>query len=161
MARVLIIGCGCRGEALARELGAAGHAVRGTTRNPERKQAIEAAGAEAFIGDPDRVGTLIPAFAGVTVMCLLLGSATGSPEQLSALHTTRLEMLLQRTIDTTIHGLLYEATGTIDEELLGAGADLVRAKCEHDRIGYRILRADKASWLTEAIGAIGALLAPE
>ena len=32
VARVLIVPCGCRGQALARELRAAGHAVRGTTR---------------------------------------------------------------------------------------------------------------------------------
>ena len=35
MARVLIVPCGCRGRALAAELAAAGHAVRGTTRSPE------------------------------------------------------------------------------------------------------------------------------
>ena len=35
MARVLIVGCGGRGQALARELAAAGHAVRGTTRSPQ------------------------------------------------------------------------------------------------------------------------------
>ena len=34
MARVLIVGCGGRGRALARELVAAGHTVRGTTRDP-------------------------------------------------------------------------------------------------------------------------------
>ena len=36
MARVLIVGCGGRGQALARELVAAGHAVRGMTRDPAR-----------------------------------------------------------------------------------------------------------------------------
>ncbi|HWF35957.1 MAG TPA: hypothetical protein VG295_11300, partial [Solirubrobacteraceae bacterium] len=77
MARILIVGCGCRGQQLAGELRAAGHAVRGTTRDPGRQPAIEAAGAEPFVADPDRVGTLIPAFAGVAVMCLLLASAAG------------------------------------------------------------------------------------
>ena len=43
MARVLIVGCGGRGQALARELVAAGHAVRGTTRDPARADAIAAA----------------------------------------------------------------------------------------------------------------------
>jgi uncharacterized protein YbjT (DUF2867 family) len=161
MARVLIVGCGCRGQELARELRAAGHAVRGTTRDPDRVKDIEAAGAEPFLADPDRIGTLFPAFAGVTVMCLLLGSATGTQAQLSALHTTRLEMLLTRTIDTTIHGLLYEATGTIDEQILAAGARLVKRKCDESKIPYAILSASKASWLTEAQSAIEALLAPK
>ena len=34
MARVLIVPCGCRGRALAARLAAAGHVVRGTTRDP-------------------------------------------------------------------------------------------------------------------------------
>jgi uncharacterized protein YbjT (DUF2867 family) len=159
MARVLIVGCGCRGRELARELHTVGYAVRGTTRNPERAKEIEAAGAEPFLADPDRIGTLVPALAGVTVMCLLLASATGTPEHLEALHTTRLEMLLQRTIDTTIHGLLYEAHGTVDDEVLAAGAELVHRKCEQSQIRYRILRASEDTWLTEAVGAIEALLA--
>ncbi|HEX5146304.1 MAG TPA: hypothetical protein VFV85_04720, partial [Conexibacter sp.] len=66
MARVLIVGCGCRGQALARELRARGHAVRGTTRDEAGRAAIEAAGAEAWIGDPDRIATISYALDGVT-----------------------------------------------------------------------------------------------
>lgn len=161
MARVLIIGCGRRGQELARELVAAGHTVRGTTRDPERRREIQAAGAEPFLADPDRIGTLIPAFAGVSVMCILLGSATGTPEQISALHTARLEMLLRRTIDTTIHGLLYEARGTADPAVLAAGAKLVQAKCEESRIPYALLKAAQSDWLISALGAIERLLARE
>ena len=78
VARVLIVGCGCRGQALAR--GAAsrtGHAVRGTTRDPARSAEIAAAGAEPYVGDPDRIGTLMDALAGVTILCWLMGSASG------------------------------------------------------------------------------------
>src|SRR5262245_63074376 len=88
MARVLIVGCGCRGQALARSLTAEGHAVRGTTRDPDRLAAIEATGAEAVLGDPDRIGTLLYAFDGVTIVCWLMGDVADT-----ALHTTRLEML--------------------------------------------------------------------
>jgi uncharacterized protein YbjT (DUF2867 family) len=161
MARVLIIGCGCRGQALARELITRGHAVRGTTRDPRRRPAIEATGAEAFIGDPDRVGTLIPALDRTTVMCVLLGSATGTPEHLTALHTTRLEMLLQRTIDTTIHGITYEATGTIPQKILAQGAELTKAKCTQNSIPHRILTPAPDQWLNTSIGAIEALLATD
>src|ERR687897_2702608 len=79
MARVLIIGCGCRGQALARELRAAGHAVRGTTRDPARFAAIEAAGAEPYLGDPDRIATLMEALAGVSIVCWLMGTAGAAP----------------------------------------------------------------------------------
>ena len=60
--------------------------MRGTTRDPARRGAIEAAGAEPFVGDPDLVATLAPALEHVGVACLLLGSATGAPEHLAALH---------------------------------------------------------------------------
>ena len=39
MARVLIVGCGCRGQSLAAALGE--HAVRGTTRSAERLPELE------------------------------------------------------------------------------------------------------------------------
>ena len=64
VARVLIVPCGCRGRALAAELVAAGHAVRGTTRAQASAEAIRAAGAEPYLGDPDRIGTLMDALVG-------------------------------------------------------------------------------------------------
>jgi uncharacterized protein YbjT (DUF2867 family) len=146
MARCLIIGCGCRGRSLATELIAAGHAVRGTTRDPERAGEIEAIGAEAVVGDPDVVATLARSLEHVSVACVLLGSAVGSPEQLAALHGTRLEMLLTRMIDTTVHGIVYEASGSVDRALLDAGAALVRERCEDARIPFALLDADPAGW---------------
>ena len=120
MARVLIVGCGCRGRALARSLLAGGHAVRGTTRDPERAAEIAASGAEPFVGDPARVGTLTPALDGVAVVCLLLGSATGTPRELETLHGSRLEMMLLRIIDTTVRAVAYEAVGTVEQPVLDA-----------------------------------------
>jgi len=162
MARVLIVGCGCRGQALARELRARGHAVRGTTRSQARRGEIEAAGAEVWIGDPDRVATIHYALADVTVLCWLMGSAQGSPEELAALHGSRLKMLLERTIDTTVRGLLYEAAGTVDPALLDAGGETVRAACGKSEIPHALLDADPAqhgAWLAAALAAIDELLA--
>ena len=68
MARVLIVGCGCRGRALAAELVAAGHTVRGTTRDPARAELIRAAGAEPCVADADRIGALMDAVVGVSVL---------------------------------------------------------------------------------------------
>jgi hypothetical protein len=157
MARVLIVGCGCRGRGLARALRARGHAVRGTTRDPARCPQIEEAGAEAYVGDPDRVATLGPALAHVGVACLLLGSAVGTDEQLTALHGTRLDMLLERMLDTTVRGIVYEAAGTIEPALSAAGAERVRHACERSLIPYALLTADPgdhAGWLTAAGGAV-------
>jgi uncharacterized protein YbjT (DUF2867 family) len=162
VARVLIVGCGCRGQALARALRAQGHAVRGTTRTEERRAAIEAAGAEVWIGDPDRIATISYALADVTILCWLMGSADGADEKIAALHGSRLRMLLERSIDTTVRGLLYEAAGSVDPALLADGAETVRAACGYSEIPHALLEADPAdyeAWLAGALGAIDELLA--
>jgi nucleoside-diphosphate-sugar epimerase len=164
MARVLIVGCGCRGQALARALREQGHAVRGTTRGEQRRAAIEAAGAEVWIGDPDRIATISCALADVTILCWLMGSADGSAEQVAALHGSRLRMLLERTIDTTVRGLLYEAAGSVDPELLAAGSETVRAACGYSEIPHALLEADPVEhdvWLAAAVRAVDELLAYE
>jgi uncharacterized protein YbjT (DUF2867 family) len=103
VARVLIVGCGCRGQALTRELVAAGHAVRGTTRSDAGTAAIAAAGAEPYVGDPDRIGTLMAALSGVTVLVWLLGTVP-DPD----LHGGRLRMLFEKLVDTPVRGVVYE-----------------------------------------------------
>jgi nucleoside-diphosphate-sugar epimerase len=157
VARCLIIGCGGRGLELTRVLRARGHAVRGTTRDAARRSEIEAAGAEPYVGDPDLVGTLGPALAHVGVACVLLGCAVGTPEQVAALHGTRLEMLLERMLDTTVRGIVYEAAGSVDPEILQAGAQRVRYACERSMIPYGLLRvdpSDHAAWLDAADRAV-------
>ena len=163
MARCLIIGCGCRGLALTAALREDGHAVRGTTRDPARAPELEAAGAEPFVGDPDRVATIVPALDHVGVLCILLGSATGTAEQLRALHTTRLAMLLDKTLDTTVRGVVYEAVGSVDPVVLSAGAGVVASACERSRIPHVLLGADPhvhPAWVIAATDATSrALLA--
>ena len=154
MARCLIIGCGCRGQTLSRELVARGHAVRATTRDPAHVPAIEAAGAEAIIGDPDRVATVAPALEHVGAAVILLGSATGSAEAIAALHGSRLDMLLLRMLDSTVRGIVYEAVGGVDSSILDAGAERVRTFCEGSRIPYALLDADSADWPAGAADAV-------
>jgi uncharacterized protein YbjT (DUF2867 family) len=164
VARCLIVGCGCRGLALTRALRDAGHAVRATTRDPGRRGEIQAAGAEAVVGDPDRVATLAPALDHVGVACLLLGSAVGTDEQLTALHTTRLDMLLERMLDTTIRGIVYEAVGTVPAEILAAGSERVRFACARSLIPFVLLSADPADhagWVPAAAGAVERALMAE
>jgi hypothetical protein len=158
LARCLIIGCGCRGRQLAGALIAGGHVVRATTRRGEGVAAIDAAGAEAVVADPDRIATIAPAFDHVSVACVLLGRATGSPEQLHALHGPRLEMLLTRMLDTTVRGIVYE----VPSGELGVGAvGIVRAACEGSLIPYALLDTDPgdhSGWLSAASAAVESVL---
>jgi nucleoside-diphosphate-sugar epimerase len=161
LARCLIIGCGCRGRSLARALSIAGYTTRGTTRDPGNRGQIEAAGAEPLVGDPNVVGTLAGGFDHVSVACILLGSAVGPAEQVTALHGSRLEMLLARMLDTTVRGVVYEAAGSVDPVVLQAGATLLAATCERSSIPYELLVAPPGhhgSWLRAAADAVERLL---
>ncbi len=109
------------------------------------------------MGDPDRVATLTPALEHVSVACLLLGSAAGEPEALAALHGSRLDMLLERMRDTTVRGVVYEARGTVDPQLLQAGAERVRWACERSLIPYQLLVSEPAElgpWVSAAAEAV-------
>jgi nucleoside-diphosphate-sugar epimerase len=161
MARVLIVGCGCRGQTLARELRAAGHAVRGTTRDPARTPAIAAAGAEPYVGDPDRVATLMEALAGVTIVCWLMGTATGEPEHVAALHDGRLRMLWEKLVDTPVRGVVHEAAGPLPAAVLERGRAVAGSAHATWRIPLELLDADPgdhAGWTAAASAAVARLL---
>ena len=147
MARVLIIPCGCRGRALAAELRAAGHAVRGTTRGAH-VDAIRAAGAEPYVGDPDRIGTLMDALHGVTVVCWLTGTIA-DPD----LHAGRLRMLWEKLVDTPVRGVVHEG-------MLPEGEAIARASAQTWQIPLEVLDAGAADWLAEATAAVERLLSP-
>ncbi len=163
MARILIIGGGCRGRELAREARAEGHAVRITTRTEGGRAAIEASGAECWVGTPDRLATLRGALDGATVLCWLMGTASGEPRELAALHGPRLEFFLTQAIDTTVRGFIYEARGAGPaSDLPAAGETLARTLAARNAIPAVFLTADphdSAAWLAEARSAIDALLA--
>jgi hypothetical protein len=157
-----MVGGGCRGLRLARELVAEGHAVRAVTRSEGRRAEIEAAGCECWIGDPDRIGTLRYALDNVTVLLWLLGTATGP--NVADLHGSRLRMMLEKVTDTTVRGVLYETAGTVDETWLRAGAAEVGRARELNEIPGALLDADPADqavWMAAARDAIDRLLAAE
>jgi hypothetical protein len=159
VARVLIVGCGCRGRELAWELRAGGHAVRGTTRSREQLAEIEAAGAEAVLADPNRLGTLMRELHGVTLVCWLMGSAEG--ETAADLHGPRLRTLLERLVDTPVRGVVYEAAGSLEPGLLGGGAAAVREASGRWNIPAEIVEADprdRDAWLAGMTGAVDRLL---
>src|SRR4051795_3643581 len=142
MARLLVVGGGCRALDLARDLRAEGHAIRAVTRSEEHRAAIEATGAECVIGDPDVVGSLRYALDNVTLLLWLLGTATGA--NVADLHGSRLAMMLERTIDTTARGIVYEAAGSVDHGVLAGARALVERHAAYNEIPLRILDADPA-----------------
>lgn len=144
--RVLLVGGGCRGLALTRSLVADGHAVRVVTRSPARETEIAEAGGEPWVGDPDRIGTLRYALANVTVLVWALRTVD-VPE----LHGSRLEMMLERTVDTMVRGVVYE----------GAGNEVVERMCTRNEVPFAFLDADPAAadaWVAQARRLIDSLL---
>ena len=129
MARLLVVGGSSRRALeLARPLIPEGHAVRAVTRSEENRERIEEVGAECWIGDPDVIGTLRYALENVTVLLWLLGTVD-RPE----LHGSRLAMMLEKTIDTTVRGVVYEAGPK-------EGVDTVEHVAGYNEIPYRIVR---------------------
>lgn len=147
--RALLVGGGRPGLALTRALAADGHAVRFVTRHEAFGPEIEAAGGETYIGDPDRVGSLRYALDNVTVLLWLLGRVPDGD-----LHGSRLTMMMERTIDTTVRGVVYEGTE--------AGAAEVARMATYNEIPYAILTAEREeedAWVAAVLEAIDGVLA--
>jgi hypothetical protein len=159
----LIVAGGCRGRRLAEDLVGERHAVRVTTRTESGRAAIEATGAECWIGTPERLGTLRAALESVTIVCWLLGTASGAEDEVRALHASRLEFFLGQTIDTTVRGFVYEAAGggTVPADVLAEGERIVRRVAERNEIPVGFVRADPGdadAWVANADAEIGAML---
>ncbi len=150
----MIVGGGRRGRRLAAAVGDEGHAVRIVSRSDARRADIEAVGAEYFVGDPDRLGTLRGALEGVTVACWLLGTASGPPEQVQALHGSRLRSFVVQAVDTTVRGFLYEASGPPAlTAVLAEGRRIVAEVATRNAIPVAFLTADPSdveTWLGAA-----------
>ena len=162
MARALIVGCGCRGRELGRELLAGGWAVRGTTRREDEARAISESGIEAVVADPDHVWTVLEQVADVALIFWLLGSARGDPAQLAAIHGARLERILEQIVDTPVRGFVYESGGTVEPAVRRRGAELVVAAGGRWRIPFELVDADPVdvvAWRAEMLAAAARLTA--
>lgn len=161
MARALIVGCGCRGQLLARALREDGHQVRGTSRSSNRLEDIEDAGADGVLADPYRLTTVTPLLEGVSVVVWPLASATGADDEVEAVHTTRLQTLLTKLVDSGVRGIVYEAAGSVRAELLDGGADRVRQAGDFFRMPVEVVDQDPAdhdAWVAEMRAAVGRIL---
>jgi uncharacterized protein YbjT (DUF2867 family) len=164
VARALIVGCGCRGRQLGEELIAEGWQVRGTSRSLAALDAIRAAGIEAALADPERVGTILELIDDIAVVVWALGSASGPAELVEAVHGPRLEHLLERLVDTPVRGFLYEGAGAAPAATLAVGATLVREAGERWRIPVAVVETaphDHEAWTHELTLAAQALLSLE
>jgi uncharacterized protein YbjT (DUF2867 family) len=141
VARALIVGCGCRGRELGRSLLERGWQVRGTTRTEDGLAAIESAGIEAVIADPDRIGSLVDQVADVALIFWLLGSATGEPEAVAALHGPRLARMLEEIVDTPVRGFVYETFGSLPSEVLVGAMATLRDAGQRWRIPFEVVDA--------------------
>jgi uncharacterized protein YbjT (DUF2867 family) len=161
LARALIVGCGCRGRELGSELAGLDWQVRGTSRSPEGRDAIEAGGLEAAEADPDRPGTVLGLCGDVAMVVWLLGSAAGTADAISAIHGPRLERLLEKLVDTPVRGFAYEAAGSVDSKFLADGRDIVERAGETWRIPVTFLTAgrDEPGWAVTSAAKVAGLLA--
>lgn len=115
--------------------------MRGTSRREEGLAPIEAAGIESALADPERPATVLDLVADVTAVYWLLGSATGEPENLEAIHGSRLERLLERLVETPVRRFVYEGFGSVAPEVLAEGVALVERAAETWRIPVDVLRS--------------------
>jgi hypothetical protein len=101
------------------------------------------------VADPDRLATLVPALAGVTVVCWLMGTADRSPE----VHGDRLQTLMEHLVDTPVRGLVYEAAGSVDAAVLERGTQIVRTASETWHMPVEVVAVDPMSH-EEWVGAM-------
>ena len=137
--------------------------MRGTSRREEGLAPIAWAGIEPGLADLDRVGTVLEHVADVAVVYLLLGSAAGEPDDVAAIHGPRLERLMEKLVDTPVRGVVYEAVGSAEPELLAAGAEIVRSASRTWRIPVAVVteqRTDPAAWTQEMVDLALGLLSP-
>jgi hypothetical protein len=138
----------------------AGHPVRATSRDADRRAAAAALGTEAVEADPYRVATLMPHMANTSAMVWLMGSARG--DDVEALHRTRLQTVLERLVDTPVRGMVYEAAGSLPRELLEEGAASVRAARDRWLMPVEVVEEDPSDhqrWAGAMVGAVERLLA--
>jgi hypothetical protein len=162
LARALIVACGCRGRSLGTGLLREGWSVRGTTRTPEGVAAIETAGIEPALADPERPGSVLDLVGDVAVVTWLLGSAGGEPQLLDAVHGDRLRALLERLVDTPVRGFVYEAAGSVRSQQLERGASIVEEAASTWHLPVATPAADPAdheAWLGAMLAAVRRLVA--
>jgi uncharacterized protein YbjT (DUF2867 family) len=141
---------------LGRQLLREGWAVRGTSRRADGLVAIEAAGLDAALADPERPATLVELLGDVTVVHWLLGSAAGDEAALAAVHGPRLERFLEKLVDTPVRGFVYERAGSVAQSLLDGGGEIAEVAAVTWRIPVELVDlspVEPSAWVAEMLKA--------
>lgn len=120
MARVLIVGDSDRVLLLTDALKGAGHLVRVVGFASARRDAVEAAGADYVGGDPARLGTITAALTNVSIACWMPAGSRGEGGEEVRIDGERLRAFLEKTIDSTVRGLVYEIPDGEDQAFRAA-----------------------------------------
>ncbi len=161
MARVLIVGCGCRGRELGSALQGLGHIVRGTSRSQENLKRVADVGIEPVEADPTRLSQIMEHIEGVAIVVWLMGDAQGDESDISHLHDKVLAHMLRKLVDTQVRGFVYETNGRVSAELLDKGREHVEHANHtwHIPVGFIDQSQDNPSrWHAEALRSINSLL---
>ena len=118
--------------------------VRGTSREESGLEAIEQAGIEPALADPDRPGTILDLVGDVAAVVWLLGTAEAEPEVIAAIHGPRLESLMEKLVDTPVRGFIYEAVGSVQASRLEEGRAIVERAGETWRIPVAYLEQPRS-----------------
>lgn len=163
MADALIAGCGYTGLRLARRLTAQGHAVAGTTRDPERAEALSGAGIRPLLVDVSDPGSLRRGLEGeAPEVCFYLipplddeGPRTGVEGTMRALRRAPLEAFVYGS-STSVYGD-REGAWVDASDVPRPDSDTGRARLEAERTVLR------CGWEWDArprIGRIGGIYGP-
>ena len=72
-------------------------------------------------------------------------------------------MMLEKTTDTTVRGVIYEAAGTVGADVLASGVAEMEHARSRNRIPFALIdadpRGDRGAWLAQTRAAIDGLLA--
>src|SRR5687768_17626284 len=103
------------------------------------------------------------ALTGVTILCWLMGTATGGSARVAELHDGRLRMLWEKLVDTPVRGVVHEVAGPLPPAVLERGRAVALRAHETWRVPLELLAADPADherWRGAAGQAVARLLAP-
>jgi hypothetical protein len=123
--------------------------------------AIGEARIEPVLADPLRPDTVLELVGDVTIVLWLLASAKGPPEELSAIHGSRLERLMERLIETPVRGFVYEMKGSVNPILLEHGREVIEAAGDTWRVGTSCVFVDPGDphdWAEVTAGAATTLI---
>lgn len=116
---------------------------------------------ETVAFDALRLGTLLPLLAETSCLCWCFGMPARPAAEQRELHTTRLQSVLERIVDSPVRAFVYEvpavapaAEGAVD---LPPSGELVRSWCERLRIRHAVVGTDSAAQVAARQVAAAAL----